>query len=53
MTHDEIRDTWEDFHGSDAFEIFDHDQVDNATIAEVLGQETASEYSHWIYCNIK
>lgn len=53
MTADEIRETWEDFYGSDALEIFDHHRVDNATIGEVLGQEAATEYSHWIYCNMK
>ncbi len=53
MTPDEIRETWEDFHGSDAFEIFDHQMIDNATIGEVLGQEVATDYSHWIYITQK
>jgi hypothetical protein len=53
MTSDEIRDTWEDFYGNDAFDIFDHNRTDNATIGEVLGQDVASEYSSWIYNNLK
>ncbi len=53
MIPDEIRDTWEDFYGDDAFEIFDHHSIDNAAIEQTLGAEVASEYSHWIYCNMK
>lgn len=53
MTSDEIRGTWEDFYGSEAFEIFDLAMIDNAIIAEVLGEEVEREYASWIYLNIK
>ena len=53
MTADEIRETWEYLYGRDAFEVFDHQQVDNATIKQVLGQEVACDYSSWIYFYLK
>jgi len=53
MTNEEIRETWEDFYGNEAFEIFDHEQIDNATVEQALGPEVATEYASWVYCNLK
>jgi hypothetical protein len=49
---EKIRELWDEY-GYEVFEIFDVDRIDNATIGEVLGQDVASEYSRWIYNNLK
>lgn len=53
MTPEELLDTYTDLSASDAFEAFDAAGVDNATVAEVLGQEAAQEYASWIGTNLK
>lgn len=50
---EEIRRTYADLSRDEAFEAFDGAGVDNATVAVVLGQEVAQEYSHWIYANLE
>ncbi len=53
MTYDEIRETWANLPASEAFEAFDTAGVDNAAVADAIGQEEGHEYAHWIYCNLK
>jgi hypothetical protein len=53
MTYDEIRETWGDLSAPEAFEAFEAAGVDNATVADAIGQEVAQEYAHWIYLNLK
>ncbi len=52
MTRVEIESAYAASPPDEAFEAFDAANVDNATIAEVLGQE-AAEYASWIYANLK
>ena len=53
MTREEILSTYAELSPAEAFEAFDFAAVDNATVAEVLGQEAAQEYASWIYANLK
>ena len=53
MTTDEIKATWDELSEAEAFEAFDADSVDNATIVRVLGENVADDYSGWQYINIK
>lgn len=53
MTYDEIRSTYADLPPAEAFEAFDAANVDNATVADAIGDEEALEYAHWIYANLK
>ena len=53
MTRVEIESAYAASPPDEAFEAFDAANVDNATIAEVLGQEAAQEYASWIYANLK
>lgn len=53
MTKNEICDTYADLSPAEAFEALDAAGVDNATVAEVLGQEAAQEYASWVYYHLK
>lgn len=50
---EEILATYSDLPADDAFEAYDAANVDNATVAIVLGQAAAQEYAAWIYANLK
>lgn len=52
MNSEEIRQTYEQY-GSDAFEMFDHDRIDNANVEIACGPEVGREYSSWVYFNLK
>ena len=53
MSRDEIVATYADLSPAEAFEAFETANVDNATVAIVLGQEAAQEFASWIYANLK